>query len=68
MAAIGVEAPALDDLAKGYVIGTVELADCVRDSGRRWGMSDCWHWILRDTKPCQTRFVRGSLGLWTLDE
>ena len=67
MAAIGVVAPTLDALAKGCVIGTVEVADCVRDSGRRWGMPDNWHWILSDPKPCQPRFVRGSLGLWTLD-
>jgi hypothetical protein len=67
MAAIDVEMPELDELVKGCVIGTVTLVDCVRESGRRWGMSDNWHWILRNPKPCQPRFVRGSLGLWTLD-
>ena len=66
MAAIDVDTPPLDELAKGCVIGTVEVVDCVRDSGRRWGMSGNWHWILRDPKPCQPRFVRGSLSFWTL--
>ena len=68
MAAIGVDVPELDTLPRGCVIGTVELMDCVRDSGSRWGMPDNWHWILRDPKPCAPRFVRGSLGLWTLAE
>jgi len=66
MAAIGVEAPELDELSRGCVLGTVELVDCVRDSGSRWAMPDCWHWVLTNPRPCEPRFVRGSLGLWTL--
>ena len=66
MAAIGVEAPELEDLPLGCVLGTVELVDCVRDSGSRWAMPDCWHWVLRKPRACAPRFVRGSLSLWTL--
>ena len=68
MAAIGIEAPDSDEQLRGCVIGTVELVDCVRDSGRRWGMPDCWHWVLDNPRPCEPRFVRGSLGLWTFEE
>lgn len=66
MAAIGVEAPELDELSRGCVIGTVELVDCVRDSGSRWAMPDHWHWVLRNSQTCEPRFVRGGLGLWVL--
>jgi hypothetical protein len=67
MGAIDVQTPALDTLPRGCVIGTVELLDCVRDASSLWAMPDSWHWILSAPKPCQPRFVRGSLGLWTLD-
>jgi len=68
MAAIGVEAPELEDLPLGCVIGTVELVDCVRGSGSRWAMPDCWHWVLRKPQSCKPQFARGALGLWMLDD
>ena len=65
MAAIGVEAPEMPELPRGCVVGTVDLVDCVRDSGSRWAMPGQWHWVLRNPQPCKPRFVRGALGLWT---
>jgi hypothetical protein len=64
---IGVMVPARDDLLYGCVIGTVDLVDCVRESGDRWGMQQHWHWVLRNAQSCSPRFVRGRLGLWTCD-
>lgn len=68
MANLGVETPALDTLSRGCVMGYVDVIDCVRESDRLWGMADNWHWLLANPRSCEPRFVRGSLGLWTLSE
>ena len=49
----------------GYVIGTVELVDCVDDSESPWAIDGFWHWLLRDPQP-YARPVRakGQLGFW----
>jgi hypothetical protein len=49
----------------GRVIGTVELVDCVRNSGSIWADDDQWHWILRDPRPyVRPMPAKGQLGLW----
>lgn len=49
----------------GYILGSVDLVDCVQGSSDPWAQPGLWHWILRDPdvweKPV---FVKGSLGLW----
>jgi ASCH domain len=49
----------------GYVIGTVELVDCVDDSASPWAVDGFWHWLLRHPQR-YARPVRakGQLGLW----
>jgi hypothetical protein len=49
----------------GCVIGTVELADCIRDSNSPWAIDNNWHWVLRDPRLySRTRPTKGKLGLW----
>jgi hypothetical protein len=48
----------------GYIIGKVNLADCIRDSKSEWAEEGLWHWVLEDPKPCAPIPVKGSLGLW----
>jgi hypothetical protein len=49
----------------GRIIGTVELADCIRDSNSPWAIDNYWHWVLRDPRPyIQSRPAKGRLGLW----
>jgi hypothetical protein len=48
----------------GYIIGKVELIDCVKNSTSRWAEKGLWHWVLRNPRPCKPIPVKGSLGLW----
>jgi ASCH domain len=49
----------------GCVIGTIELADCIRDSKSPWAIDDYWHWVLRDPRPYSRSVpAKGRLGLW----
>jgi hypothetical protein len=49
----------------GRVIGTVELADCIRDSDSIWAIDNYWHWVLCNPRPySQSRPAKGQLGLW----
>jgi hypothetical protein len=53
------------DIYCGKIIGSVELADCVRDSGSEWAERGCWHWVLKDPRPFNTPVpARGMQGLW----
>jgi hypothetical protein len=48
----------------GYIIGKVNLTDCIRGSKSRWAESGLWHWVLEDPRPCKPIPAKGSLGLW----
>lgn len=76
---IAVHAGAATDRAAGIgtprecpnsvIVGTVEIAGCIRDYASPWAEDGCWHWVLRDPVafaepvPC-----KGKLGLWRLDD
>lgn len=49
----------------GFVIGTVELVDCVADSESPWAWEGRWHWLVRDPRR-YARPVRakGQLNFW----
>jgi hypothetical protein len=53
------------ETTNGYIIGSVHIVDCVRDSDSQWAEQGMWHWILRHPvtfyKPIP---ARGMLGLW----
>jgi hypothetical protein len=59
--------PPLAELARGEIIGTVEIVDCTpAENGDGWGAwnPDGWHWHLRDPRPAaKSMKVRGWPGL-----
>lgn len=64
----GLEIPRLAE-ARGIIVGTVTLADCVRNSRSRWAEDGFWHWVLADPRPVD-RIVpmRGRQGLYAPDD
>lgn len=58
--------PPLDKLAKGVIIGTVEITDCAPAThGKGWGcLNPCgYHWLLAAPRRAKHRKVRGWPGL-----
>jgi hypothetical protein len=54
-------------LFAGYVIGSVTLVDCVKDSASPWALSESWHWVLADPRPLPNPVpVRGKLKIFPL--
>ncbi len=61
----GIAYPPKCDLATGALVGTVELTDCINDSGSPWAELGYWHWVL--TRPVEFRTPirqKGSLGFF----
>lgn len=54
-----------EPLPTGAIIGSVTVADVVRDNPSPWAEPDCWHWTLAEpevfAKPIP---MRGRLSLW----
>jgi hypothetical protein len=49
----------------GYIIGSVELVDCVKNSKSRWAEKGMWHWIFWDPIMLENPILaRGDLGRW----
>jgi hypothetical protein len=53
------------DQFNGFILGSVRLADCVRNSRSEWAEKGCWHWVLENpvllSKPVR---ADGKLGFW----
>lgn len=53
-----------DSVRCGFILGTVELVDVVRNSRSRWADPHCYHWIIANPKPLDRPVMhRGMLGL-----
>jgi hypothetical protein len=49
---------------RGFILGTVELVDVVRNSPSRWADAGSYHWILATPKPLARPVMhQGKLGL-----
>jgi hypothetical protein len=56
------------ELPRGFIIGRVDVTDCVRDSTSRWADRGQWHWMLANAVELrQPIAARGQLSLWTFD-
>lgn len=65
---IGDAARGLRTVPYGAALGTVTVADIVRDSTSRWAESGSWHWVLRDPERWEQAIpFRGKQGLWRFD-
>jgi hypothetical protein len=54
--------------ARGVVLGTVDVLDCVRDSDSPWAAQGTWHWVLGNACAWATPLPAvGRLGLWRVD-
>ncbi len=54
-----------DKLARGAILGSVEIVDCVQNSKSKWAIPGRWHWIIKNPRkfakpiPC-----KGALGFF----
>lgn len=66
---LGLEVPIRNDFARGGIVGSVTIADCVTSSASRWFFGE-YGFVLRDAKPLELpggrRIIpmRGALGLF----
>lgn len=55
-----------DKLPKGAIIGSVLIADCMKNNPSVWAEMGCWNWVLKDAvlfdKPILN--VKGKLSFW----
>jgi len=58
-----------DQLVYGAVIAIADLYDCVPVESAPVGPHAMgpWCWLLRDVHRIRPQFIRGSLGLWSVD-
>jgi hypothetical protein len=61
-----IKLPSYKEIKKycGCILGSVELADCVKGHNSFWAEPGLWHWVLKDPRPCRPVPIKGSLGLW----
>ncbi len=57
----------LDDPIFGFIIGKVNLIDCVQNHHSPWSMNGFYHWLLSDPIRCEPFAIAGRLGLWDFD-
>lgn len=55
--------PAFEMLARGGIVGSVELVDCVTDSESGWFFGD-YGFVLRDPQPMVFEPMKGRLGFF----
>lgn len=58
-----IQLPPADDLARGGIIGSVEIVDCVSESNSPWFFGP-YGFILRNPEPLPFAPMRGRLGLF----
>lgn len=64
----GLVIPVPDVLLRGWVIGTVEIVDCVSSSDSPWFMGR-YGFVLRNPQPLAIpQPAKGALGFWEPDE
>lgn len=61
------ELPALADLPRGGIVGSVEIADCVMQSDSPW-FRGRWGFVLRDARPLLFVPLRGQLGFFDVPQ
>ena len=59
----GVVIPCLEDLPRGGICGSVEIADCVSCSESPWFVGE-YAAVLRNSEPMEFRPMSGQLGLF----
>jgi hypothetical protein len=62
----GIALPAYEDLQRGGIVGSVTIADCVREHPSRWKQDDCYGFVLRDARPRPFVPYRGQLGIFNV--
>lgn len=58
-----------ETLKTGYIIGSIEIYDCVKGDDSVWAENNVWNWKVRNpvlfNKPIR---AKGKLGLWEFAE
>lgn len=54
---------------RGWLLGTVDLVDCITDSPSHWADAGAWHWVLTRPQPFPYPLPwRGKLGLFEIPD
>jgi hypothetical protein len=58
-----------DELTIGAIVGSVEIADCIRNSKSKWASRGSWHWVLKNprvlSKPIR---FKGKVGIFYIPD
>ena len=61
--------PPLAELARGQVIGVVDVVDMKGDeTDNPWAGNGCWWWMLENPRACRPFATRGRLGLFNVPD
>jgi hypothetical protein len=53
----------IDELLRGFIVGSVEIVDCRRNSQSKWAIRGQWHWILKSPRVLAKPIpFKGALG------
>lgn len=53
----------------GYIIGFVDIVDCIEKTNSIWGNLDEYNWVLEKPKLLKNPVeVKGTLGIWNYDQ
>jgi hypothetical protein len=63
---LGITLPAMDELQRGGIVGSVTIADCVREHPSRWKMNECFGFVLKDARIRPFVPYRGQLGIFNV--
>lgn len=64
---LGLAPPPPGEIARGAIIGTVDVSGCVTESASPWFAPGSQGWQLEAPEPCAPIPARGRLGLWSTD-
>lgn len=62
-----IQLPAFEELARGGIVGSVELTDCIDDSASPWFFGK-FGFVLRNPEPLRFSPMSGRLGFFDVQE
>jgi hypothetical protein len=63
-----------EEIEFGAIIGVVDLVECLppeehlKRMDAKWAAPGCYHWLLRNPRPCAPFDIKGKLMLWDVPD
>ncbi len=60
----------LELFPKSSIIGEVDIVDCIKESGKVWGLENNFHWILENAELYNEpiKNIKGKLSFWEFEK